>query len=64
MNIFISPSNYCLLAMANNRFQLSFIKQDKKQKFENNNFILLLNILFHEFTAFYQKKLPYVDKAF
>ena len=59
----------CLLAKAKPRFQLIVVKKRQKEKFENNNFVLLPTIISHVFTAFFQKnkkkeKLPFFAKNF
>ena len=59
MNIFISPSNNCLLATAKYRFQLSLVNTRQKQIFENNNFVLLPNFISDIFTAFFKNKKNY-----
>ena len=66
MNILISPSNNCSLAKTKTRILTQFgQKKRQKQKYENNNFVLLPNIISHVITAFCQKKiLLYVDEYF
>ena len=67
MNILISPSNNCSLAKTKTRILTQFGQKKKrqKQKYENNNFVLLPNIISHVITGFCQKKiLLYVDEYF
>ena len=62
MNILISPSNNCSLAKTKTRILTQFGQKKKrqKQKYENNNFVLLPNIISHVITAFCQKKYYYM----